>query len=66
MTAAASGATVEFIGKIGDDPAGDELQLSLARSHVGHVAMLRDPSRPTGVVAPARDETTGRTTRSTR
>src|SRR5687767_15701144 len=59
MTAATSGATVEFIGKIGDDPAGDELQLSLARSHVGHVAMLRDPARATGVLASAGDEIDG-------
>jgi hypothetical protein len=37
---------------VGDDPAGDQLLLSLARASVGHVAVLRDPARPTPVVGP--------------
>jgi hypothetical protein len=45
--AATAGSRVEFIGKIGDDPAGDELLLAFARASIGHVAMLRDVSRAT-------------------
>ncbi len=52
LAASAAGAPVQVVGKIGDDPAGDELLLVLARSGVGHVAMLRDASRST-VVLPA-------------
>jgi hypothetical protein len=47
--AAAEGATVEFITKIGDDPDGDAAMLALARNGVGHVAVLRDPAFATGV-----------------
>lgn len=53
--AAAGGSRVEFIGKTGDDPAGDAVLLAMARHFVGHVATLRDPARPTPVV-PAEDE----------
>jgi hypothetical protein len=53
--AAAGGSRVEFIGKTGDDPAGDAILLAMARHYVGHVATLRDPARPTPVV-PADDE----------
>jgi hypothetical protein len=53
--AAAGGSRVEFIGKTGDDPAGDAVLLAMARHYVGHVATLRDPARPTPVV-PAEDE----------
>lgn len=49
--AAAAGARVELISKAGDDPAGDAVLLALARAGVGHVATLRDPSRPTPVRA---------------
>jgi hypothetical protein len=55
VAAAAEGARVELIGKIGDDPAGDAVLLALARRGVGHVAMLRDPARSTTVV-PDEDE----------
>ena len=54
--AAADGALVEFVGKIGDDPAGDALLLSFAHSHIGHVAMLRDPARGTVVSTGPDDE----------
>ena len=47
--AAAAGARVELISKAGDDPAGDAVLLALARTGVGHVATLRDPSRLTPV-----------------
>jgi hypothetical protein len=47
LTAAARGATVQLIGKVGDDPEGELVLLSLARGGVGHVALLRDPSHRT-------------------
>jgi len=53
--AAAAGSRVEFIGKTGDDPAGDAVLLAMARHFIGHVATLRDPARPT-VEVPAEDE----------
>lgn len=52
LAASATGAAVQMVGKVGDDPAGDELMLALGRTGVGHVAMLRDPSRPTAVLPP--------------
>ncbi len=55
VAAAADGQRVELVGRLGDDPAGDAVLLALARHGVGHVAMLRDPSRPTTVV-PDEDE----------
>lgn len=45
--AAAAGADVQLVGKIGDDAAGEAALLDLAARNVGHVAVLRDPSRPT-------------------
>lgn len=45
--AAAAGADVELVGKIGDDPAGEVVLLDLAAREIGHVAILRDPSRAT-------------------
>ncbi len=51
LAAAARGAAVELIGRAGDDPAGDALLIALANAHVGHVALLRDPVRPTPTVA---------------
>ena len=54
--AAAGGSTVQLVGKVGEDPDGDVLVLALAAAGVGHVAVLRDPSRRTPrLVAPARD-----------
>ena len=54
--AAAEGARVELIGKVGDDPVGDAVLLALARQRVGHVAILRDPARQTRVVESILDE----------
>ncbi len=54
--AAAAGARVELIGRIGGDRAGDAVLLALARSGVGHAAMLRDPARPTRVAAARLDD----------
>jgi hypothetical protein len=47
--AAANGAAVEIVTKVGEDGAGEELLLALARSGVGHLAVLRDPIRPTAL-----------------
>jgi hypothetical protein len=52
MAAAASGARVELVARIGDDPTGDAVLLSIAAAGVGHVATLRDPARATPVEAP--------------
>ncbi len=53
--AAAAGAAVELLARVGEDGAGDELLLALARRGVGHLAVLRDPARPTAL-APAAPE----------
>jgi hypothetical protein len=50
--AARAGATVQLVGKAGEDRAGDDLMLALARAGVGHVALLRDPAHATPIVAP--------------
>ena len=50
---AAAGGGVQLIGRIGDDAAGDALVLALGRAGVGHAAMLRDPGRPTPLLAAA-------------
>jgi hypothetical protein len=47
--AAANGAAVEIVTKVGEDGAGEELLLALARAGVGHLAVLRDPIRPTAL-----------------
>ena len=47
--AAGSGAHVQLIGKVGDDPAGDAVLIALARAGVGHLAILRDAGRATPV-----------------
>jgi hypothetical protein len=56
LAAAERGAAVELIGRAGDDPAGDAMLLALARANVGHVALLRDPTRPTPIVARAAED----------
>lgn len=40
--AAARGADVQLVGRVGNGPTGDEVLLSLASDRVGHVAVLRD------------------------
>jgi ribokinase len=45
--AAAAGPEVQLVGKVGEDPAGEAAILSLAADRIGHVALLRDPARPT-------------------
>jgi hypothetical protein len=59
LTAASSGSPVELVGRTGDDAASDALVLALSRSGVGHVALLRDPARPTRVLAAGADEDGG-------
>jgi hypothetical protein len=51
--AAAVGATVQLVGKVGDDPEGDQLLLDLGRIGVGHAALLRDPAARTPLIAPS-------------
>ena len=50
--AASVGAEVQVVGKVGEDPGGDAVLLDLASGGVGHVAILRDPSRPTPAAPP--------------
>lgn len=52
LAAAAAGASVQLAGKVGDDPAGDEVLLALARAGVRHDAVLRDPDRATPLAPP--------------
>ena len=62
LAAARGGAAVQVVGKTGDDETADGVVLDLARGGVGHVALLRDGSRPTPLEAAddldAADETT--------
>ena len=51
--AAESGAAVEVVGRVGEDATGDAILLDLAAHDIGHVAMLREPGRPTPTVVPA-------------
>ena len=44
--AAAAGAEVQLVGKVGEGAVGDAVLLSLAQASVGHVAVLRDASAP--------------------
>jgi ribokinase len=57
LAAAAAGAEVQLVGKVGDDPAGDAVLLALARGAVGHLALLRDSGQPTPIAPPAVSET---------
>ena len=51
LAAAAAGRSVQLVGKTGDDATADAVVLDLGRGGVGHVALLRDPSRPTPLEA---------------
>ena len=53
---AAAGSDVQVVGKVGEDPGGDAVLLDLAGALIGHVAILRDPSRPTPAVHPPSPE----------
>jgi pfkB family carbohydrate kinase len=45
--AASAGAAVQIVGRVGEDAAGDQVLLALAAAGIGHVAVLREPGRPT-------------------
>ena len=47
--AAACGSAVELVTKAGEDAAGEELLLALARAGVGHLAVLRDAGHATAI-----------------
>lgn len=47
--AVAAGGVVQLVGRVGEDLPGDAILLALAADGVGHVAVLREPSRPTPV-----------------
>jgi hypothetical protein len=57
--AATHGRSVQIVGKVGEDEAGDAVVLALARTGVGHVAILRDAGRPTARIDVARDALEG-------
>jgi hypothetical protein len=44
------GGTVELVGKVGNDGAGDAVVVALGRLGIGHAALLRDVARPTPVL----------------
>lgn len=50
LAAVADGASVQLVGRVGEDPAGDAILLGLAAAGVGHVAVLREPGRPTPIL----------------
>ncbi len=52
VAAAARGAHVEVVGRVGDDRVGDALVIALNGAGVGHAAVLRDPVHGTPVLAP--------------
>jgi hypothetical protein len=56
--AAASGAAVQIVGRVGEDAAGDQVLLHLAASGVGHVAVLREAGQVTPAAAPGPGEST--------
>ena len=53
--AAAAGAEVQLVGKVGEGPVGDAVLLSLARDLVGHAAVLRDATTPTPLASDEMD-----------
>jgi hypothetical protein len=53
LAAAAAGAQVQIVGRVGEDATGEGALLDLAQRGVGHVAVLRDPARATPLDAPA-------------
>ncbi len=54
LAAVRTGADVEIVGSIGDDPEGDRIVLDLGRARVGHRALLRDASTRTPLVGQPR------------
>jgi pfkB family carbohydrate kinase len=52
QAAAGLGSAVQVVGRVGEDAAGDAVLLALATAGVDHVAVLREPSRPTPSAPP--------------
>ncbi len=50
--AVALGSAVQVVGRVGEDAAGDGILLALAAAGVEHVAVLREPTRPTPSAPP--------------
>jgi hypothetical protein len=50
LAAAAADRSVQLVGRVGDDPAGDAALLALAAGGVGHAAVLRDAAHATPAV----------------
>jgi hypothetical protein len=50
---AGSGGSVQIVGRVGEDAAGDAVLLDLAAAGVGHVAVLREPTHSTPTAPPA-------------
>jgi sugar/nucleoside kinase (ribokinase family) len=59
LAAASAGRSVQLVGRTGDDPAAAGLLLSLARSGVGHAALLRDPACQTLLEAASTSDDAG-------
>jgi sugar/nucleoside kinase (ribokinase family) len=58
IAAGRAGATVQLVGKTGDDPLGDQVLIALAAADVGHAAVLRDPTHATPLAVPDDDQAT--------
>ena len=52
VAAAAVGAPVQVVGRVGEDAAGDAVLLGLAAAGVGHVAVLREATHSTPAALP--------------
>ena len=50
LAAASRGRTVQFVGKVGEDPEGDAIVLALTRGGVGHAALLREAGARTPAI----------------
>ena len=66
LAAARAGATVQVVGRTGDDSTADAVVLDLARGGVGHVALLRDGSRATPIEPILDEDAAAETTPATR
>lgn len=53
--ASAAGGAVQLVGRVGEDAPGEAILLALAADRIGHVAVLREPGRPTPVLGPSGD-----------
>lgn len=57
LAAASQGASVQLIGKVGEDAEGEILVLALAHANIGHVALQRDATRRTPRLVGGQPET---------